>query len=106
MAKHIDGPWIIAANRLTDGRAVFLGANGDWVTGAAAAELLESEAERDAALARAERAENGNIVIAPEAIAAEVHAGTPKPVKLRERIRAEGPTIDALEIARRASGGG
>lgn len=106
MAKHIEGPWIITANRLTDGRVVYLAPGDSWDPSAERAKLLKTEAQRDGALARAEEDERSNHVIAPEAVGAETHSGAPVPVRLRERIRAEGPTIDALELARRHSGGG
>ncbi len=85
---------IVTANRLTDGVVVFLGDAGRWservadavavVDETAAAELLKM-AERDVALRR---------VVGPYVIDAVIDAaGALQPLRLRELIRARGPTV-------------
>ena len=86
---------MVIANRLADGRTVFLAPASWWVediaagqvagTPAAAAELLK--AGRDAAVA--------NLVLGPELIPVTERAGRRVPLAYREAIRAGGPTVEA-----------
>lgn len=92
--KLAPGAWrAVSANRLADGRVVYLGEAG-WVDDlsaarrtaeAAAAEMLLAEAERDVAAAQ---------VVAPYLIDLEP-GEVPRPLRRRERIRADGPGIAA-----------
>jgi len=77
---------IITANRLTDGRVVFLTADGAWSEYPAEAATFEGDALA-AALARAEA--DSTTVVGP--YTAEVTDGTP--IKRREAIRTLGPTV-------------
>ena len=88
---------IVTANRLADGRVVFLTVDADWsariadsrpATGAAA-DLLLSVAQMSAA---------DRVVVDPYLIEVTLEGGSPWPVLHRERIRATGPTIDASTI--------
>ena len=82
---------VITANSLGDGRVVFQTATG-WVHDIAAAEILASKEALEAALARANADAAANRVVEPYAVEVKRDAGRLVPVKLRERIRAEGPT--------------
>jgi len=86
-------PQVLTANRLNDGEVVYLAADGAWVEDLAAASVLATKAEGEAALAVGAKAElNQEIVYAY--LFDLVGAGPPlKPVKQREIIRAAGPTV-------------
>ena len=82
---------VITANSLGDGRVVFQTGTG-WAHDIAAAEILPSKEALEAALARANADAAANRVVEPYAIEVKRDAGRLVPTKLRERIRAEGPT--------------
>ncbi len=82
---------IVTANRLADGRVVFLAPSG-WSRAIDAALALESTEAVEAALARAERDAAANHVV--DVYAIDVRRAGPRivPARLRERIRVTGPT--------------
>jgi|SRR5690606_21751465 len=91
---------MVIANRLADGFVVFLGAGESWRRSIAEGQVLEDAAEAEAALATAKRHEAENIVVEPTLIEVTVDdAGMPRPVEIREAIRAFGPTTDAPAAA-------
>ncbi|MDZ4740850.1 MAG: DUF2849 domain-containing protein [Alphaproteobacteria bacterium] len=83
-------PQVLTANRLSDGEVVYLATDGAWVERIAAAQVFTSPAEGESSL---------DIGAAAERELKIVHAYlfdiTPagKPVKMREIIRAAGPTV-------------
>ena len=86
-------PHVLSANRLTDGVVVFRAADGAWREGLNHAELLPDAAAAKAALDRA-LVESDRVAVV-DAYSFEV-ALTPHgaaPTHLRDRIRAQGPTI-------------
>ena len=82
----------ITANRLTDGRVVYLDPTGAWVTDIARARAIDA-ADEATWLARARADESACLVVAPYAIAL---TDTParSPATLREVIRSRGPTVE------------
>lgn len=84
---------VITANRLSDGRVVWWTGPGAWTTGIAGARVLADKAEREAALAAAAADVATQAVLDVYAVDVEAAAGGPVPKSLRERIRAEGPTV-------------
>ncbi|MEC9343210.1 MAG: DUF2849 domain-containing protein [Pseudomonadota bacterium] len=91
---------IITANRLSDGAVVYLAAEG-WLTDIARAAVLNAADAIEAGLASAARAVSERMVIDTAAIDVTVEKGRgPVPVRLRERIRAFGPTVPFGEAAR------
>jgi len=86
-------PDMITANRLDDGHVVYLDSDGGWTQDFRSGLVLEDAAASKAALAQAEEAAKANVVVEPYAIELEMRAGHLAPRTLRERIRAEGPTI-------------
>ncbi len=82
---------IVTANSLGDGRVVFQSATG-WSLDIREAQLLETAIAAEAALARANADAAANRVVEPYAIDVKREAGRLVPVRLRERIRADGPT--------------
>lgn len=83
----------ITANRLGDGLVVFLDAAGGWSLSLADARLVSDGPELDEANAYAKAQHDARIVVEPYPIDIEIVDGRPVAVRLRERIRAEGPTV-------------
>jgi hypothetical protein len=82
---------ILTGNELTSGGTVYLDAHNNWVEDLQAARLFAKEetAERDAALAATKA---GGRVISLEIEEVTLEGGAITPKRLRERIRAAGPT--------------
>ncbi|WP_163272393.1 DUF2849 domain-containing protein [Chelativorans alearense] len=84
---------LLTANRLIDGEVVWLAADGHW-----AEDITEAEIARDEeAIERLERtgreAAARNEVVDVNLIDVEFVDGAIRPIRLRERIRAAGPSI-------------
>ena len=96
---------LVTANRLRDGIAVFLTRTGQW------SELIDDaalalEPQAAAALeARAKEAEKATIVTGPYLIDAERREGRVRAAHIRERMRAQGPTV-RLDLGKQAEGTG
>ena len=80
---------VLTANRLSDGEVVYLAADGVWAESIAAAQVVTA-ADSDAALATGQAAERDLKIVH-----AYLFDITPdrRPVKMREIIRAAGPTV-------------
>ncbi|MFD1624237.1 DUF2849 domain-containing protein [Azospirillum griseum] len=92
----------ITANRLRDGVVVFLAAGGAWVESFADAALL-TKAEAEPALAAAKaQADGDQFGVDVYAFEVERADGTAQPVKMRERIRALGPSV-RLDLGKQAA---
>lgn len=83
----------VTANRLADGRVIYLAADGSWRGRAAEAAWAEDEAGQAELLARAEADAAAARVVGPYLFEVAVEDGRPAPVSLRETIRAAGPTV-------------
>ena len=86
------------ANRLRDGVVVFRTVTGGWSSRIADAETVSSEAEAARLLAEAERDSANAIVVGPYLIDVTEVDGETRPVSLRERIRAFGPTTPMVGV--------
>jgi hypothetical protein len=84
---------VLTANRLTDGISVWLGANGEWTTALKDAFLARHEDAVSAIEAAGRQALADNRVVDVNVIEIEETQAGPRPYRLRERIRADGPTI-------------
>ena len=84
---------VITASRLTDGAVVFLGQDHAWVDFLADAQVFTSVEASAGALAVASKDEQANVVLDIYAIDVAPKNGNLVPVKLREAIRAQGPTV-------------
>jgi hypothetical protein len=82
---------VITANSLKDGLVVFQTASG-WTLDVDKAEILETKEAVEAALARAMKDAAENRVVEPYAIEAARDGAHIVPTRLREKIRAAGPT--------------
>ena len=82
---------ILTGNELTSGGTVYLDAHNNWVEDLQAARVFSKEetAERDGALATTK---GGGRVISLEIEEVTLEQGVITPKRLRERIRAAGPT--------------
>lgn len=81
---------VLTANRLVDGVVVFLDPHGCWSDRFADARGLADDGEEAEALARGQAAVAACAVVEPYLVALGEDG---KPARLRERIRAEGPTV-------------
>lgn len=84
---------VLTANRLTDGIAVWLGPNGEWTENLNTALIARHQEAADALDEAGKSAFNNNVVVDIAIIDVEEVNGDVYPVRLRERIRAAGPTI-------------
>ena len=96
---------VVTANRLADGVVVFLAADGAWSEWIEASRVAANAAEAAALLARGEEDERARRVVAPYLI--EIERGADgraiRAKRLRERIRAAGPTT-RLDLGKQATG--
>jgi hypothetical protein len=84
---------VLTANRLTDGEAVWLAADHSWAETLDEAEVARN-AEAEEKLSELGKASYlRNEVVDVDLIDVEIVAGKIVPTRLRERIRAAGPTI-------------
>ena len=98
----LKNPITFTANRLLDGEAVWLGANGRWVEDVNAALVIKTEAEKETQTAVAHKADADNVVVEPYEIEVTVEGSTIVPVRFREQIRAAGPTF-RLDLGKQAN---
>ena len=84
---------MVLANRLTDGRVVFLAPDGSWAEDIAAGAVATDPDAGQALLAAAKLAESRNVVVEPDLIGIRQSAGQRRPVAWRDVIRAAGPTV-------------
>ena len=84
---------VVIANRLTDGVVVFLGRDRQWVTYLKDCPPAETPEEAEALLAMGVEAENNQEIVGPELIEVQDQNGTLAPIKMREAMRARGPSI-------------
>jgi hypothetical protein len=96
----------ITANRLSDGLVVFLDEEGSWTLSLAEGRLVTDGPELDEANAYARAQQDARVVVEAYPIDVEIVEGRPVPVRLRERIRAEGPTVLYGEAERAKLAGG
>ena len=93
MARAPKAVQIITANRLIDGRVVFWTDKRTWDADVNTAEVFADPAAAEGALALAQADVAARKIVDPYPIAVAAEAGRITPSLLRERIRAEGPTI-------------
>ena len=84
---------MIIANRLIDGRVVFMDESCGWVNEIADGLLLASKQDAEQRLLTAQRAVEENEVVDPYLIDVSAENNRPRPVLVRERIRAFGPSV-------------
>ena len=87
MTQHV-----LIANDLLSGAIVYRTADG-WSPKVNEARVAEDDAEAEALMAEGKAAEADNAVVAAELIPVTAEAGAVTPNRLREVIRAQGPTV-------------
>lgn len=92
----------VTANRLADGAVVWLTAAGGWSVSARDAAVYPDADKLKAGLEQAQAAEAGQLVVASYAVDMVEEPQGPWPVKIRERIRAGGPTV-RLDLGQQAA---
>ncbi|GAB4518856.1 MAG: DUF2849 domain-containing protein [Roseibium sp.] len=83
---------VITANRLLNGDVVWLGENGTWVERITLAKTFDGKDAVAEGLAEGARAEASQDVVGVYEMDVTVEHGVIVPVRLREKIRAKGPT--------------
>jgi Protein of unknown function (DUF2849) len=87
-------PLVVTANRLLDGRVVWLADGETWTEQPRAARVFVG-AEAEAGLAAGAAAEQRQEVVGAYAVVVTRTPDGPWPVGMREQIRAAGPSIQA-----------
>ena len=101
--SNIEKGQVMTANRLRDGDVVFLTRAGEWALAIDNA-VLAQEPQAVAALeARAKADEKANLVTGSYLFDAERVNGKIKASHIRERIRAQGPTV-RMDLGKQAEG--
>ncbi|MBL0373922.1 DUF2849 domain-containing protein [Rhizobium sp. KVB221] len=85
---------ILTANRLSDGISVWYDVDGLWNESIARAEIARTKEDAARLESVGKQAFSANLVLDVNLIDVEENNGFIRPLRLRERIRAEGPTID------------
>ena len=102
-ARHRAGGTVITANRLPDGRVIFLGPGG-WSEDITAATVATDAQELRALEALARQSVAVCEVVDPYPVAVEAGPDGLLPVKLRERRRLLGPSPGAETVERSYEG--
>jgi hypothetical protein len=92
---------ILTANRLTDGEAVWYASDGRWSETIADAELARDKDAEARLEAIGKAALDTNEVVDVNLIDVELVEGTIRPHRLREQIRAAGPT-NRIDLGKQA----
>ena len=100
LTLRIDVPKVLTANRLGVGEVVYWNASRGWVGTFDEAEVLPDDTAERTLAGAAEWIEKREIV-APYLFDVRIEAGKPVPVKVREVIRAKGPT-GRLDLGKQA----
>jgi hypothetical protein len=91
----------ITANRLSDGLVIFLKEDKGWSLSIADAQLFSDGPELEAALAFGKQQQDeARFLVDAYAIEVENINDKPVPSRIRERIRADGPTVAYGEAER------
>jgi sulfite reductase (NADPH) hemoprotein beta-component len=92
MAKKIKGPQLVIANRLDDGRVVFLKECGEWSVNAADAAVAEAPEALDKLEALGKEASSSNFVVDPQLVPAETGDAI-SPAHMKQAMQAKGPSV-------------
>ena len=91
-------PLVVTANRLRDGRVVWLSQGGSWAERLAEAAVFAGEGV-ESGLAQGAEAERRQLVVGPYAVEVAVGASGPVPLRAREKFRARGPSVGLGAVA-------
>ncbi len=85
---------VLTANRLTDGIAVWYATNDTWSLSVQESRVVTGKDDIAALEAIGKKAFEANLVVDAAIVDVVRVEGRISPLRMRERIRAEGPTID------------
>ena len=102
MSKRADGPQILTANRLIDGRVVYW-QGARWAEALAEAEIFDDTDAAEAALKGAQKWVAERVVVGTYLFIVRLDDGVAVPVKARELIRAAGPSV-RRDLGKQAEG--
>ena len=91
----------VTANRLDDGEVVYLDAAGNWAETLEESKFVSDKEEAAALLAVGEQSVEERVVLDPYLFDVTLENGVATPVKKREYIRANGPTV-RLDLGKQA----
>jgi sulfite reductase (NADPH) hemoprotein beta-component len=94
--------WLITANRLKDGVAVWLGSNDNWVDRIENAAVFDNERLAES-LQSARTGKSQNVVVEVRDVEVGTSAGSPVSVERREQLRSAGPSVRG-DLAKGQSG--
>jgi len=83
---------VLTANRLADGEAVWLSPDRRWIDSIDGAEIARDKDDEERLSGIGKAGLRDNLVVDSELVEVELADGGIVPVRLRERIRAAGPT--------------
>ncbi len=89
---------IVTANRLTDGIVVYFTSQDTWEHRVSSAHVSHDDESQQSTLTRALASVANNVVLDPYLIDVTIEGTTITPVRLGERIRANGPSFSTLKI--------
>jgi len=93
MSKASSHVQVLTANRLGDGAVVFLNFDGDWAQSLTGVVIARSPDEARGLEARGLFDARRNLVVDPYLVDMREAAGALVPLRQRERVRLEGPSI-------------
>lgn len=93
---------VLTANRLVDGEAVWFSADNGWIEVIGGAEIARDSDNEEKLRQIGERAAANNEVVDVDLIDVDLDGGVIVPKRLRERIRAAGPT-NRLDLGKQAT---
>jgi hypothetical protein len=93
MSKSSGHVQVLTANRLGDGAVVFLNFDGDWVATLAGVVIARSPDEARGLAARGLFDAGRNLVVDPYLVEMREVAGALLPLRQRDRVRLDGPSI-------------
>jgi hypothetical protein len=93
MSKTSGHVQVLTANRLRDGAVVFLNFDGDWIVSLTGVVIARSPDEARGLEARGQFDAGRNLVVDPYLVDMREVAGALIPLRQRERVRLQGPSI-------------
>ncbi len=84
---------VVTASRLRDGRTVYLTTGGTWSEKIAGSLVSTNKDDNATMLATAQEAADEQFIVDPYLVDVTLDDALPRPVTIRERIRANGPTV-------------
>lgn len=94
--------WAVTASQLRGGDVLYQRADGSWTEGFDDAEVYHTKADADAALGRANKDVETQLVVNAYLFEVAEQDGLAIPASVREKIRAKGPTV-RLDLGKQAT---